>query len=132
MLQVHSSIPARGENVRWSERALLALLVGIMFIHLIRTFTEETLFRERSISFVGLLRKCFGVHSVIRRSRVRSHHPRFRQYSIVETDHEIFSMVILSPSLIKEGQLSVSGERKCTSFVQLLRGESQSMTNLVR
>ena len=33
----------------------------------------------------------------------------------VEIDHEIFSMVILSYSLIQEGQLSVSGERKCTS-----------------
>ena len=30
-------------------------------------------------------------------------------------DHEIFSMVILSLPLIQEGQLSVSGERMCTS-----------------
>ena len=30
-------------------------------------------------------------------------------------DHEIFSMIILSLLLIQEGQLSVSGERMCTS-----------------
>ena len=29
-------------------------------------------------------------------------------------DHEIFSTVILSLTLIQEGQLSVSGERMCT------------------
>ena len=32
-----------------------------------------------------------------------------RQYSFVEIDHEIFSVVILSCPLIQEGQLSVSG-----------------------
>ena len=32
------------------------------------------------------------------------------QHSFVETDHEIFSTVILSLPLIQEGQLSVSGE----------------------
>ena len=37
-----------------------------------------------------------------------------RQHSLVEIDHEIFSMVILSLPLIQEGQLSVSGERMCT------------------
>ena len=30
-------------------------------------------------------------------------------------DHDLFSTVILSFRLIQEGQLSVSGERKCTS-----------------
>ena len=30
------------------------------------------------------------------------------------SDHEIFSTVILSLPLIQEGQLSVSGKRKCT------------------
>ena len=39
---------------------------------------------------------------------------RGRQYSFVEIDHDIFSMVILSLPLIQEGQLSVSGERMCT------------------
>ena len=39
------------------------------------------------------------------------------QYSFVETDHEIFSTVILSLPLIQEGQLSVSGERMCTILV---------------
>ena len=34
--------------------------------------------------------------------------------SLLEIDHEIFSMVILFLLLIQEGQLSVSGERMCT------------------
>ena len=42
---------------------------------------------------------------------------RGRQHSFVETDHEIFSTVILSLPLIQEGQLSVSGERMCTILV---------------
>ena len=43
-----------------------------------------------------------------------------RQHSFVETDHEIFSSVILSLPLIQEGQLSVSGERMCRILVNLL------------
>ena len=39
----------------------------------------------------------------------------------MEIDHEIFSTVILSLSLIQEGQLSVSGERMCTSTGSPLR-----------
>ena len=39
---------------------------------------------------------------------------------IVEIDHEIFSMVILSLPLIQEGQLSVSGERMCAILVNRL------------
>ena len=39
------------------------------------------------------------------------------QHSLLETDHEIFSMVILSLPLIQEGQLSVSGKRMCTILV---------------
>ena len=35
----------------------------------------------------------------------------------VENDHEIFSMVILSLPLIQEGQLSVSGEKMCTTLI---------------
>ena len=35
--------------------------------------------------------------------------------SFVEIDHEIFSTVILFLPLIREGQLSVSGERMCAS-----------------
>ena len=38
-----------------------------------------------------------------------------RQYSFVEIDQEIFSVVILSLPLIQEGQLSVFCERMCTS-----------------
>ena len=56
--------------------------------------------------------------SQIRRLRVRP--PLGRQYSFVEIDHEILSMVILSLPLIQEGQLSVSGERKCTILVNYL------------
>ena len=40
-----------------------------------------------------------------------------RQHSFMEIDREIFSTVILSPLLIQEGQLSVSGERMCTILV---------------
>ena len=32
----------------------------------------------------------------------------------MESDHEIFSIVILSLLIIQEGQLSVSGKRMCT------------------
>ena len=42
------------------------------------------------------------------------------QHSLVEIDHEIFSMVILCLPLIQEGQLSVSGERMCTILVNHL------------
>ena len=45
---------------------------------------------------------------------------RGRQHPFVETDHEIFSTVILSLPLIQEGQLSVSGERMCTIPVNRL------------
>ena len=45
---------------------------------------------------------------------------RGRQHAFVEIDHEIFSTVILSLPLIKEGQLSVSGERMCTILVNRL------------
>ena len=45
---------------------------------------------------------------------------RGRQHSFVEIDREIFSMVILSLTLIQEGQLSVSGERLCTILVNRL------------
>ena len=31
-----------------------------------------------------------------------------------QSDHEIFSTVILSPPLTQKGQLSVSGEKMCT------------------
>ena len=46
--------------------------------------------------------------------------PPGRQHSLVEIDHEIFSTVVLSLSLIQEGQLSVSGERMCTILVNRL------------
>ena len=45
---------------------------------------------------------------------------RGRQHSFLEIDNEIFSTVILSISLIQEGQLSVSGERMCTILVNRL------------
>ena len=46
--------------------------------------------------------------------------PACWQHSIMEIDHEIFSVVILSLPLIQEGQLSVSGERVCTILVNHL------------
>ena len=49
---------------------------------------------------------------------------RGRQHSFVEIDHEIFSTVILSLSLIQEGQLSVSGERMCTILVNGLEDKA--------
>ena len=50
------------------------------------------------------------VRLVIRRSRVRSPPGP----ATVEINYETFSTVILSLSLVQEGQLSVSGERMCT------------------
>ena len=50
----------------------------------------------------------------IRRLRVRP--PPGRQHSFVEFDHEVFSTVILTLPLIQEGQLSIYGERICTSI----------------
>ena len=51
------------------------------------------------------------------RSGGREFNPRRgRQHSFMEIDHEIFSTVILSLPLIQEGQLSVSGERMCTTL----------------
>ena len=43
--------------------------------------------------------------------------PPGQQHISWRFDHEIFSTVILSPPLIQEGQLSVSGERMCTILV---------------
>ena len=40
---------------------------------------------------------------------------RSSNISFVEMDHEMFSTIIVSLPLIQEGQLSVSGERMCTS-----------------
>ena len=48
--------------------------------------------------------------------------PSGRQHSGMETEHEIFSTVILCLLLIQEGQLSVSGEGMCTILVNLLEG----------
>ena len=41
--------------------------------------------------------------------------PHIQEHSFMETDHEIFSTVILALLLIQEVQLSVSGRRVCTS-----------------
>ena len=45
---------------------------------------------------------------------------RGRQHSFMESDHEIFFMVILSLLLIQEGPLSVSGKRMCIILVNPL------------
>ena len=55
------------------------------------------------------------VRLVVRRSGVCS--PPGRQHSVVEIDHEIFSVVILSLPLIQEGQLSASAKRMYTILV---------------
>ena len=41
--------------------------------------------------------------------------PPIGQQSLMEIDHEVFSMDIFSLQLIQEGQLSVSGKRMCTN-----------------
>ena len=43
--------------------------------------------------------------------------PLGRQHSFTEIDHEILSKVSLSLPLIKEGLLSVSGERMCLILI---------------
>ena len=46
--------------------------------------------------------------------------PSGRQHSLVEIDHAIFSMVVLSLLLIQEGQMSLSGKRMSTILVNPL------------
>ena len=58
------------------------------------------------------------VRLVIRRLRVRP--PPGREHSFMEIDHEIFSTVILSLTLIQEGQFSVSNEKMCSILVKRL------------
>ena len=43
-------------------------------------------------------------------------HRRIRLYCFVEIDHEIFSTVIRSLSLIQEGAVSVSGEQNVHKY----------------
>ena len=52
----------------------------------------------------------------IRTVAVSIHHPHFRQYSFMEIGYEIISTAILSLPLNQEGQMSVTGERRCTEF----------------
>ena len=49
-----------------------------------------------------------------------STHAEVGNILFVEIDREISSTLILSLSLIQEGQLSVSGERMCTVLVNCL------------
>ena len=51
---------------------------------------------------------------------VASSIPAWSATSVMEIDHEIFSMVILSLPLIQGGQLSVCGERICTIMLNRL------------
>ena len=61
------------------------------------------------------------VHSIVHLTQeVGVQPPPGWQHSFVESDHEIFSTVILSLPLIQDGQLSVSGERICTILVNCL------------
>ena len=55
---------------------------------------------------------------VIKRSQVQS--PPGPATFFVAINHGIFSVAILSHLLMQEGQLSVSGERICTSYVHKL------------
>ena len=77
---------------------------------------------KTTYNFPILWRSCGSVGCAVRletrRSRVQP--PPRSAISFVETDHEIFSTVILSFPLIQEGQLSVSGERMCTILVNHL------------
>ena len=57
--------------------------------------------------------------------------PPGRQHSFVETDHEIFSTVMLSLLLIQEGQLSVIGKRMYSTGLPL-RGLSLPSKSPVR
>ena len=61
---------------------------------------------------------CFLYHSLNTPKLLTSAHAMSETF--VEIDHEIFSTVILSLPLIQEGQLSVSGERMCTTLVNRL------------
>ena len=55
---------------------------------------------------------------------------RGRHHSFVEIDHEIFSTIILSLSLIQEGQLSVSGKIMCTILVNRLEDLNRRANSL--
>ena len=68
----------------------------------------------------GRLGGLFGFASVWRPGGLGFNPRQGRQHALVQIDHEIFSMVILSLPLIQEGQLSVSGERMCTILVNRL------------
>ena len=46
----------------------------------------------------------------------RGFDPPLWQHSFIEISHKIFSMAILSLSLIQVGQLTVTVERMCTKF----------------
>ena len=75
---------------------------------------------SKSIVLLHVYRAGLGAPSDWRPG-VRGFNPRRgRQHSFVEIDHEIFSTVILSLSLIQEGQLSVLGERMSTILVNRL------------
>ena len=88
---------------------------GLSWISSFIVFTLGCLYKIKSRPrWLSWMRVRLG----IRRLRVRP--PPGRQHSFAEIDHEIFSTVILSLSLIQEGQLSVSGERMCTILINRL------------
>ena len=57
---------------------------------------------------------------------------QLRQYSFIEIDHEIFSLIILSLLLIQEGKLSVFGRRMCIGTGKLLRGLSLPRKSVIK
>ena len=92
------------------------------FVHMIHTVFVEPFLSNRLSK--GSLSKQKGQASVAQLDArptedqdVADSTPASQQHSFVETDHEIFSTVILSLLLIQEGQLSVSGKRMCTILV---------------
>ena len=77
----------------------------------IQTFMMEKVSRPRWLSWM----RCLTGDQAVAGSTSAG-----LQHSFVETDHKIFSMVILSHPLIQEAQLSVSGKRMCTILVNRL------------
>ena len=73
-----------------------------------------------SLSSAELTQRVVKVNAFAKYTDLDQNPRRGRQHSFVETDHEIFSTVILSLPLIQEGQLLVSSERMCTILVNCL------------
>ena len=71
------------------------------------------------LSVCMYVRMYVRVRLLIRRLQVLYYSTQMsgQQHSSVDIYHEVFSTIIRSLPLIQEGQLSVSGERRCTPLV---------------